>query len=81
MGPFHAERPAFALLLSYGLHEGLWLQNCRHSNTAMGFCMSAGLATHPSRMPTGYAAGNVGETTYTRADRLFWLIYIIYIQV
>lgn len=73
---------AFALLLSYGLHQGLWLQNCRYSNIVMGFCMSARLAHNRGRMPsTGYATGNPGQGTYTCVDRLFWLVYIIYIQV
>lgn len=75
---------ALTILLYYHLHQGVWLQNCRYSNAAMGFCNSAGLYIDPDRMPLrfGYATGSVkqqGQNTYR--GRLFWLTYVLYIQV
>ena len=70
------------ILLFYHLYEGDLIQNARHSIEALGWCMAAGLHIDPELLPDGYAIGRAEELgNDIRLGRLFWLAYILNVQV
>lgn len=46
-----------------------------------GLCKSGGLLYDHGQLRNGHPAANPGDSTFIRTDRLFWLVYILYIQV
>lgn len=70
------------LLLFYNLYEGNLMQNARGSVEALGWCASAGLHLDPALLPDGYVSGQAEQQgTAVKTGRLFWLTFILNIQV
>lgn len=74
---------ALTILLYYHLHNGVWIQNSVLSTQAMAICNNGCLYLDSEQLPPGgYPIEPIDkDELHVNLKRLFWVIYILYIQV